>query len=114
MNASTRILVGKRMPDPPIRNLNSKTVISVKTPSGSTESEETYEIVAQGSGGAALASQADIGWGVKDYFGRSLDEARYGVRIQPQSYQDDVFRVAPSVFSARAGNVWFSMMFRER
>ena len=87
----------------------------MKTPSGSTESDEGYEIVAQGSGGAALASQADIGRGVSDYFRRSPYEASYGsVRIQPQSFQDDVLRVAPSASSARAGNVLFARMFRER
>ena len=95
--------------------LNRKTVITVKTPLGSTESDEAYEIVAQGSGGAALASQADIGRGVSDYFRRSTYDASYGsVRIQPQSYQDDVLRVAPSASSARTGNVLFARMFRER
>ena len=39
---------------------------------------------------------------------------RPSVRVQPQCYQDDVLRVAPSVVSARAGNVKLSMMFRER
>ena len=96
-------------------NLNKRTVISVKTPSGTTKSKETHEIVAQGSGGAALASQADIGRGFSDYFGRSTYEAGYGcVKIQPQSYQDNVLRVAPCISSARAGNVLFSRMFRER
>ena len=95
--------------------LNSKTVITVKTPAGSTDSKEAHELVAQGSGGAALASQLDIGNGVQCYFGNSTDEAKYGsVRIQPQCYQDDVLRVAPNVESARAGNVKLSMMFRER
>ena len=41
--------------------LNSKTIITVKTPAGPTESKEVHELVAQGSGGAALASQLDIG-----------------------------------------------------
>ena len=65
--------------------LNSKTVIKVKTPAGPTESKEVDELVAQGSGGAALASQLDIGSGVKCYFNNSTDEAKYGsVRVQPQ------------------------------
>jgi exonuclease III len=96
-------------------HLNSKTVISVKTPAGITESQEAGEICAQGSGGAALASQLDIDKGVQCYFESSTDEAKYGsVRIQPQSYQDDVLRVVLEVSSARAGNVKFTSLFRER
>ena len=95
--------------------MNSKTVITVKTPAGPTESKEVHELVAQGSGGAALASQLDIGSGVQCYFHNSTEEAKYGsVRTQPQCYQDDVLRVAPTVESARAGNVKLAMMFRER
>ena len=80
-----------------------------------TKSEEAGELCAQGSGGAALASQTDIDSGVQCYFQNRRDEAKYGsVRVLPQSYQDDVLRVAPSVSSARAGNLKFSAMFRER
>ena len=62
-----------------------------------------------------MASQADIGSGVKCYFDSSTDEASYGsVCVQPQSYQDDVLRVETSVSSARAGNYKLSNLFRER
>ena len=48
-------------------------------------------------------------------FENSTDEASYGsVRIQPQSYQDDLARVSLSTTSARIGNVKLSMMLRER
>ena len=90
-------------------------MISVKTASGLTESEEAHEICAQGSSGAALASQLDIGSGVQCYFKNSTDEAKYGkVRIQAQSYQDDILRVASCVSSARAGTIKLAMMLRER
>ena len=86
--------------------LNSNTVITGKTPVGSTDSEEGHELVAQGWGGAALASQLDKGNGVQCYFGNSTDEAKYGsVRIQQQCCQDDALRVAPNVESAFAENV---------
>ena len=86
--------------------LNKKTVISVRTPCGLTKSDEAGELCAQGSGGAALASQTDIDSGVQCYFQNRRDEAKYGsVRVLPQLYQDDVLRVAPSVSSARAGNL---------
>ena len=62
-----------------------------------------------------MASQIDSDRGVKDYFGNSSEEAKYGgVQIQPQSFQDDVLRIAPNVSSARAGNVKITRMFRER
>ena len=69
----------------------------------------------QGSGGAALASGLDIARGVQSYFAGSQDKVSYGrVRSQPQSYQDDILRVAPHVSSARAGNVKLTAMMRER
>ena len=56
--------------------MNSKTVITVKTPAGATESKEVHKVVAQGSGGAALASKLDIGSGVQCYFHNSTEEAK--------------------------------------
>ena len=65
--------------------------------------------------GAALASQLDIDLGVESYFKNSQDESKYGsVRIQPQSFQDDILRVAPNLSSARSGNVKMHMMLSER
>ena len=58
--------------------LNAKTVISVRTPSGTTQTEQVGELCAQGSGGAALASQLDIDLGLKSHFAGSRDEAEYG------------------------------------
>ena len=43
--------------------LNKQTQIAVATPVGLTKTAEVHEIVAQGSGGAALASGADIARG---------------------------------------------------
>ena len=84
--------------------LNSRTVISVRTPAGMTEPEEVGELCAQGSGGAALASQLDIDMGLKSHFEGSTDEAEYGrVRVRPQAFQDDILRVAKNTSSARAG-----------
>ena len=95
--------------------MNSKTVIIVATPSGLTESAEVGELCGQGSAGAALASQLDIDLGVKSYFNNSQEEARYGsVRIQPQSFQDNILRVAPNLSSACSGNIKMHMMLSER
>ena len=95
--------------------MNSKTLISVATPSGMTESAEAGELCGQGSAGAALASQLDIDLGISCYFKSSTDEAKYGsVRIQPQTFQDDILRVAPTLASARSGNIKLHMMLSER
>ena len=95
--------------------MNSNTVISVATLSGLTEQGEAGELCGQGSAGATLASQLDIDLGIRCYFQNSSDEASYGsVRIQPQSFQDDILRVAPTLASARAGNVKLHMMLSER
>ena len=52
---------------------------------------------------------------MQSYFAGSQDKISYGrIRGQPQSYQDDILRVAPDVFSARAGNAKLTAMMRER
>ena len=62
-----------------------------------------------------LASQLDIDLGVKSYFNNSQKEARYGsVQIQPQSFQDDILRVAPNLSSACSGNIKMQMMLSEK
>jgi hypothetical protein len=95
--------------------MNSRTVISVATPSGLTEPGEAGELCDQGSAGAALASQLDIDLGISSYFSNSQEEASYGsVKIQPQSFQDDILRVAPTLTSARSGNIKLHMMLSER
>ena len=80
-------------------SLHGNSVTSVKTPSGVTESREAGEICAQGSSGAALASQADIVSGIKCYFENSTDEAKYGsVRVQLQSYPRWCLKSSPFSF----------------
>ena len=84
-------------------------------PAGPTKSGDAYEVVPQGSGGAALASGCDIAQGVDRYFAGSLDEVTYGaVRLQPLSYQDDICRLAGSSESARSGNVKLSGLMDEK
>ena len=93
--------------------LNSKTVISVRTPAGLTEAKEAEELCAQGSGGAALASQLDIDLGLKSHFASSTDEPGYGrVCVRPQAFQDAILRAAQNTSSARAGAIKLSSMLR--
>ena len=86
--------------------MNKKTTIRVVTGSGLTEEADVGEIVGQGSTGGAIVSQLNLDMGVNDLFFGSQDEAQYGtVVIQPQLFQDNIFRLTPSVSGARAGNV---------
>ena len=91
--------------------LNSKTSVSVKTPTGQTEFREAGELCGQGSTGASLASQLDIDMDIKTYF----SSIKYGtVRTQPQAFQDDLLHAVPDINSARISNIKLSMMLRER
>ena len=95
--------------------LNAKTKISVATPAGTTETADVAEIVAQGSGGAALASGLDIARGLESQFSGSIDEISYGcVRLQPLAYQDDIARLASTVNCTRAGSQKLSTMMDQK
>ena len=95
--------------------LNETTKIAVATPVGLTKTAEVKEIVAQGSGGAALASGADIARGLESQFASSLDEIIYGwIQLRPLAYQDDVSRLAPTVESTRAGSIKISAMMDQK
>ena len=95
--------------------LNRKTVISVATPAGLTKTAEAHEVVPQGSGGAALASGADLAQGLESHFSGSIDEINYGsVRLQPLAYQDDICRLAGNLNSTRAGNIKLAGMMDQK
>ena len=71
--------------------LNEDTKISVKTSVGRTEMVDVGALVGQGSGGAAIGSQAMIDISLKNYLGGSTDEIYYGeVRVESAAFQDDI------------------------
>ena len=84
--------------------LNEKTEIKVKTAVGLTETVEVGALVGQGSSGAAVASQAMIDMGLKEYFAGSADEMYYGsVRFESAAFQDDILKPNCDVASAQVG-----------
>ena len=84
--------------------LNSETVIKVKTGVGFTKSATVGESVAQGSIGGGLVSSLNLDVDVTNFFEGSRDEAAYGdIRLQPMILQDDLSRLCSSADSARAG-----------
>ena len=95
--------------------LNEKAVISVRSPAGTSEKAEAGRICPQGGFGGALASGLDLARGCEAYFRGSTEEVCYGrVRSSPLLYQDDYYRLAGSLESARAGNMRLLNMTRER
>ena len=58
--------------------LNEKTEISVKTSVGMSKKAMVGALVGQGSGGAAVGSQAMVDMGMKKYLESSTEEFYYG------------------------------------
>ena len=89
--------------------------IDVATLAGMTKIANLGEIVAQGSGGAALVSGADVVQGLESQFSGSQDEISYGsIRLQPLAYQDDISRLAHDGNSTRAGSQKLSSLMKQR
>merc|ERR1719509_344437 len=95
--------------------LNERTEIRVKTAVGLTERAEVGALVGQGSAGAAVASQAMVDEGLRQYFSGSADEIYYGrVRFETAAYQDDIAKPSGCVTSAQAGMTRLAAMLGAR
>ena len=95
--------------------LNEKTEIKVKTAVGLTETVEGGALVGQGSSGAAVASQAMIDCGLREYFAGSADEAYYGkVRFESAAFQDDILKPSDGVISSQCGMTRLAAMLGAR
>ena len=95
--------------------LNEKTEIKVKTAVGMTEAAEVGALVGQGSTGAAVASQAMVDMGLKQYFASSSDESYYGsVRFESAAFQDDILKPSDDVLTGQAGMTRLAAMLGER
>ena len=83
--------------------LNSETVIKVKTGVRFTKCATVGESLAQGSIGGGLVSSLNLDVDVTNFFGGSRDEAAYGdTRLQPMILQDDLSWLCSSADSAWA------------
>ena len=82
--------------------LNEKTEISVKTSVGTTVKVMVGALVGQGSGEAAVGSQAMVDMGMKKYLEASEDEFYYGdVRVESAVFQDDIAKPSDNVMMAQ-------------
>ena len=85
--------------------MNKNTRISVQTPVGITEEQDTGEGVGQGTLEGALLSSVNLDNGVNEYFHNSEYEVSYGsLPLQPILFQDDVARMSLDLESAQMGN----------
>ena len=88
-----------------IYKMNEKVNIQVKTPVGTSESEVTHDVVTQGGVDASLISSSNVEVGVKEAFEDSDKEVTYfELKLSPQSFMDDIMRLAENVESAQYGN----------
>ena len=95
--------------------LNENTTIKVATPAGTTKTANVGEILAQGSGGAALVSGADVARGLDSHFSGSQEEISYGsIRLQPLAYEDVISRLAINVNNTRAGSQKLSCFMAQK
>ena len=95
--------------------LNDRTEIKVKTSVGETKSAHVGVLVGQGSGAAAIGSQAMVDSGLRQYLAGSQDEIYYGdVRIESAAFQDDISKPCKDVMSAQAGMTRLAAMLTER
>ena len=85
--------------------MNEKSRIRVKTPVGLSEEEEISDTVMQGMVEAAITSSSKVAVGIEEAFLTSEKEIKYfDLEMNPQSYVDDVLRLAETVDSAQFGN----------
>ena len=95
--------------------LNDQTEIQVKTAVGMSDTAQVGPLVGQGSGLAAVGSQAMVDFGLKEYFGGSRDEFYYGkVRIETAAFQDDICKPSGDVVSTQLGMTRLGAMLLER
>ena len=95
--------------------MNEKVKIEVKTPVGTSDSAEVKEIVSQGSPEAALISSANVSAGVDEAFANSDKEIKYhDINLNPQSYMDDVIRMAENRNNAQYGNDKMEEMVKKK
>ena len=88
-----------------IYELNKNARIKIKTPVGTSQSEDTGPQVTQGSVGAATISSVSIGNDVSDSFVHSDVEVVYGqIKLGPQLFMDDIARMAENIQSVQYAN----------
>ena len=85
--------------------MNKNTRIRIKTPVGETQARDTGPIVTQGGTEGPVLSSVSVDNGLNVTFVRSEVEVKYKtLALAPQSFMDDIMRMAESLKSAQFGN----------
>ena len=95
--------------------LNMKTRIRVRCGGGYSSWMDIGDTLGQGSGGAALASQANLDKGITSMFCGSSDLLVYGtVPISPLLFQVEIFSLSGTVNSARSSLYRVNMVMKQK
>ena len=85
--------------------MNKNTRVRIKTPVGETQAKDTGPIITQGSVEGPVLSSVSIDNGLNVTFAQSDVEVIYKtLTLSPQSFMDDIMRMAESILSAQIGN----------
>ena len=95
--------------------LNMNTRIRVRCGGGYSPWMDVGDTIGQGSGGAALASQANLDKGITTMFCGSSDRLFYGtVPISPLLFQDDIFSLSGTINSARSSLYRVNIVMKQK
>ena len=85
--------------------MNKSVKIQIKTPAGMTQSEESHDLVQQGTVESRVISSVNIGKGVDVTFKDSDGEVYYvDLKLNPMSFMDDIGKISDNVKAAQDGN----------
>ena len=95
--------------------MNKDTRIKIRTAVGTTSEENTGEGVGQGTIDGAIISACSIDYTVNSFFNKSSHEISYvDLNLQPLLFQDDIFRMCSSAFSAQMGNEYIDAVMETK
>ena len=78
--------------------MNQKVRIKVKTPLGTSETEESGPTVTQGGVEAAIVSSNNVDVGMEEVFNDEEKEIKYKeITVKGLSYMDDIMRMSESI-----------------
>ena len=95
--------------------MNKITRIRIQTSVGVTQPKDTGSIVTQGGVEGPVMSSVSIDNGLNVTFAQSEVEVRYkSLSLAPQSFMDDIMRMAESLASAQYGNILMEELIEQK
>ena len=95
--------------------MNKNTRIRIRTPVGVTQPKDTGPVVTQGGVEGPVMSSVSVDNGLNVTFVRSEVEVNYKtLTLAPQSFMDDIMRMADSLASAQFGNILMEELIEQK